>query len=619
LKVIKIQNGIPETVIKEVLRRTDIVETVGKYVHLMKQGKHMIGLCPFHSEKTPSFSVTPEKQIFYCYGCGQGGDVIKFVCEHEGYSFPEAVKMLAQDAGIPITWDAAEQQADTPFQRDKRSLLTAHELSAKLYHYLLNNTEFGSSAKDYLRSRGMTDKLIDHFMIGYAPDRWDTLTHFLEKREFDLEKMEKGGLLLAKQDGSGYVDRFRGRIMFPLWDREGKVIGFAGRLMGEGQPKYLNSPETILFHKSKSLYHLHHARQEIKKTGRLVLLEGYMDVIKAWDAGVRNGVATMGTSLTEEHVELIRRMAQEVIICYDGDKAGQAAALKTVPMLEKARLKVLVAQLPQGSDPDDYIADKGPEAFVREVIGQPVSPLKFKLIYSRKSHTMVEEEGRKNYVMEAVRLIAQHESAIEREFYLKELSLEFDISLDTLKQNCHQVREQMQKNKGTADNNVISWNNGMNEKRRSAGPPPVLPAYQKAERHLLQAMLQDADIAGMVHDQLGEAFVVEDHAALAAYLYAYYAQGHEPDASRFIASLQDDRLERATASILMMDDMPYDEHLLKDYIKVIRKEHKLRIIEQRREEWAQAERSGDHLLAAQIVTEIIALERQVNEGLEDRF
>lgn len=165
--------------------------------------------------------------------------------------------MLAVEAGIPVDWDASEHQADTPFQRDRSSLLAAHEITAKLYHHLLNNTEFGIGAKDYLRSRGLTDKLIDHFMIGYAPDRWDTLTNFLSRREFDLELMERGGLLSSKNDGSGYIDRFRGRIMFPLWDREGKVIGFAGRLMGEGQPKYLNSPETILFNKSKSLYHFH--------------------------------------------------------------------------------------------------------------------------------------------------------------------------------------------------------------------------------------------------------------------------------------------------------------------------------------------------------------------------
>ncbi|MFC3344086.1 DNA primase [Paenibacillus abyssi] len=610
---------IPETVIKEVLRHHDIVETVGRYVHLTKQGKYMKGLCPFHSEKTPSFTVTPDKQIFHCYGCGQGGDVIKFVGLMEGYSFPEAVRVMAENAGIAVTW--TPQASDpTPMQRERDILLTAHELSAKFYHYLLNNTEAGRPAKEYLRSRGLTDKLIEQFMIGYAPNNWDVLFKFLTKREYDPALMERGGLLSPKSDGTGYVDRFRDRVMFPLWNREGKVIAFAGRIMGDGQPKYLNSPETVLFNKSKNLYHFHQARPDIRKTGQLVLFEGYMDVIKAWSAGVKNGVATMGTALTEEHVEIIRRNADEVVICYDGDNAGQAAILKTIPLLEKARVKQAVALLPKGMDPDEYITAKGTDAFVREVISQPVSAMKFRLIYSRKHHTMVEEEGRKNYVMEAVSMIAELESTIEREFYLKELAREFEVSLDTLKQDCHQIRMQLQKMRPAGDNNDNSWNNGMNEKRRTAGPPPVVPAYQKAERHLLLMMLQDAEVASAVYEKLGDAFVIEDHAALAAYLYAYYAQGNDPDVSRFIATLQDDRLERAASSILMMDDnSPFDLQLMDRYVRVIQKEQKLRFLEQRRDEWVRAERSGNNVLAAQIFSEINALERQLNAELDDRF
>ncbi|XEC96829.1 DNA primase [Paenibacillus tarimensis] len=611
---------IPESAIKEVLRHHDIVETVGRYVHLTKQGKYMKGLCPFHSEKTPSFTVTPEKQIFHCYGCGQGGDVIKFYAQMEGYSFPEAVRVMAENAGIPVTWKNYSSEEPTVFQRERDTLLNAHELAAKFYHYLLNNTEFGRPAKEYLKQRGLTDKLIDQFMIGYAPDRWDTLVNFLTKREFDLSLMEKGGLISGRSGGTGYVDRFRDRIMFPLWNREGKVNGFAGRVLGEAQPKYLNSPETVLFNKSRSLYHFHQARPEIRRTNRLFLFEGYMDVIKAWSAGLRNGVATMGTALTEEQVEIIRRNADEIVICYDGDKAGQASVLKAVPMFERARMKVYVAILPKGMDPDEFITQRGPEAFMREVAQEPVSAMKFRLIYSRKHHTLVEEEGRMKYVKEAVGMIAELDSPIEREFYLKELNREFGISLEALKQDCFHIHQQMQKNKSFGDNNENSWNNGMNEKRRSGGPPPVLPAYQKAERHLLLMMMQDAEVAETVYNKLGDAFIVEDHAALAAYLYAYFAQGNDPDVSRFIATLQDDRLERAAAAILISDDhFPFDLQLLNQYVSVIQKEQKLRRLEQRREEWIRAERSGDHLLAAQIVSEINALERQLKEGLEDGF
>ncbi|WP_308638874.1 DNA primase [Paenibacillus silvisoli] len=617
---------IPESVIEAVLKHHDIVETVGKYVHLSKHGKYMKGLCPFHSEKSPSFTVTPEKGIFYCYGCGKGGNAIKFIEEIEEYSFPEAVRAMAEEAGIPITWSGSQERNNSADGGDRDTLIKAHELAVKLYHYLLMNTTHGQTALQYLRNRGVTDKQIDQFMIGYAPPEWDTLARFLEKREFNGVLMEKGGLLIAKQDRSGYIDRFRDRIMFPIWNRDGKVIAMAGRMLGEGQPKYLNSPETMLFNKTRNLYNFHHARAAMRKSRRVVVFEGYMDVIKSWSAGVHNGVATMGTAMTEEHASILQRNVDEAIICYDGDNAGQAAALKTIPILERAGLRVQVAMLPKGMDPDEYIEKNGAEAFMRETIEHPVSSTKFKLLYAKKNHILLEEEGQKNYLLEAVGIVAVLDSPTEREFYLKELSREFDMSLDSLKQDCFERRQQLQKMKPQRDNNDNSWNNGRNENRenrenrRTSSAPPVLPAYQVAERKLLAQMLQDADIASMVHQKLGEAFNVEDHAALAAYLYAYYAQGHDPDISRFIASLQDDRLERTAASILMTDDdIPFDEHLLADYVNEILKVPKFREIEQLKEAMVRAERSGDMLKAAQIAIEMNALERQLKGRQDDRF
>ncbi|ALS27312.1 DNA primase [Paenibacillus cisolokensis] len=610
---------IPESVIAAVLRSHDIVETVGKYVHLTKHGKYMKGLCPFHSEKTPSFTVTPEKQIFHCYGCGKGGDVIRFVAEIEGYSFPEAVKTMAEQAGIPVSW-SAPSAGPSPVDSARDKLREAHELAAKFYHYLLLNTAQGREAMAYLRSRGIGEKLIDRFVIGYAPKGWDTLAKFLESRKFDLGLMEKGGLLAAKQDGSGFVDRFRGRIMFPIWSRDGKVIAFGGRILGDGQPKYLNSPETPLFAKSRLLYNFHQARPAIRKSGTVVLFEGYMDVIKAWSAGVANGVATMGTALTPEHAAALRPHADEAIICYDGDAAGQNAVLKTVPLLERAGLRVSVAMLPGGLDPDEFIDKYGPEAFVRETLEHPVSVTKFKLIYLRKNHILLEEEGRKNYVLEAVRTVAELDSMTEREVYLKELSREFDISLDALKQDCNRFRMQLQKKRPAGDNPDNSWNNGRNDRTRPAAAPTLMPAYHQAERRLLYVMMHDASVAQTVHDRVGDGFNAEEHAALAAYIYAYYAQDNEPDVSRFIATLQDDRLQRAASSILMMDgDFPFDEQLLEDYVKEILKVPKLREIERKKEEMVRAERAGDVMLAAQIASEIIALERQLKDRQDDRF
>ncbi|MFD1953342.1 DNA primase [Paenibacillus thailandensis] len=614
-------NGrIPEEVIEAVRRKHDIVETVGKYVHLTKNGKYMKGLCPFHSEKTPSFTVTPELQIFHCYGCGKTGNVIRFIEEIEGYSFPEAVRVLAEEAGIPVTWSDSEGGRRSEAETERLKMVEAHELSAKWYHYLLMNTTHGAEALRYLRERGVSDKLIDQFMIGYAPPQWDTLARFLTARQFDPSLLERAGLLSAKNDGSGYVDRFRSRIMFPIRDRDGKATAFAGRVIGEGQPKYLNSPETKLFAKSRTLYNLHQARPSIRKTKQVVLFEGYMDVIKAWYAGIHNGVATMGTALTDEHCQVLARQANEVIVCYDGDDAGQSAALKSIAMLEKAGLKVMVSMLPKGKDPDEYIGEYGPEAFVREAIGQPVSATKFKLIYSRKNHILLTEEGRKNYLLEAVRIVAELDSSIEREVYLQELSREFDIDLQTLKQDSFQMREELQKKRPQRDNNDISWNNGRNEKRRTTGAPMPLPAYANVERRLLHVMMKDRDVAQIVHERLGESFNIEDHAALAAYLYAYYAQGFDPDAGRFIATLQDERLERTAASILLMNgDFPFDEEILSADIEDIRKVPRYKEIERKREEMMRAERSGEIILAAQIASEIITLERQLKGRPDDRI
>lgn len=601
--------GIPEEVIEAVLRQHDIVDTVGKHVHLTKQGKYMKGLCPFHSEKTPSFTVTPDRQIFHCYGCGKGGNAIKFRMEIEGLTFPEAVKIMADEAHIPYE-DKGRTFEDTPRSRELEQLLQAYEWTSKLYHYLLKNTEFGKPAMDYLKSRGFTDKAIDTFQIGYAPSRWDTLVQFLEKRSFDLTEMEKGGLLSSRQDGSGFVDRFRDRIIFPLHNRSGKVIAFAGRVLGEGQPKYLNSPESRLFTKSRILYNLHLAKNEIRKTSQIVLFEGYGDVISAWEAGVHNGVATMGTALTESHAAIMRGMAEEIMVCYDGDSAGQAAALKSIPILENVGFQVKIALLSEGMDPDEFIQKHGAERFREQVLAGAVSSVKFRLIYLKKNHILLEEDGKVAYIKEAMPVIAGLTSPSEREIYLKELSADLQVSFESLKQECNELRTAMQKKASAGDNKPERWNNGRHKKRQPS-MPTLLPAYHVAERRLLAFMLQDEEVSRYVSERVGTGFNIEDHVAIAAYLYAYYAQGKTPDASRFIQTLQDERLEQTAISIAMME-IPADwtTEELDGCIREIRRVPLLAQIKQKKEEMVSAERAGDFIRAAQIASEIIALERQ---------
>jgi DNA primase len=619
MKVVEMSQGrIPEEVIDAVLQRHDIADVVGRYVNLVKQGQSLKGLCPFHSEKTPSFYVLPEKRIYKCFGCGAGGTVIRFLMEIESIPFPEAVTRLAVEANLPVTWEAGSAEL-TEEQRDNNVLVDAHELAAKWYHYILLNTSEGTPAMEYLRGRGFTVEMIETFRIGYAPKSWDSLSLFLSGRKLDLELVAKGGLLIARSEGEGYYDRFRDRVMFPIMDVKGKVIAFAGRAFGDVQPKYLNSPESPLFHKSNNLYNLDLAKPAIRKTQQLVLFEGYVDTIKAWQAGVTNGVATMGTALTNEHAVAIKRLAEQVIVCYDGDNAGQNAAYKSIPILEKAGCQVNVAMLPDGLDPDEFIAKQGAQAFVRNIIEAAVPSMKYKLLYIRRNFRLQEDDGKLRYIHAALNLIAEIPLPTEREHYVRELSGEFGYSYDVLKQELNQYRQKMRIFADNGDNNDIPWNNVMNESGKAESASPLHPAHYNAEIRLLDAMMHDKDVAKYVEEKLGEHFLDDVHAALAAYLYAYYASGNEPNLSRYIATLQDDRLERAATAISMTESFRgANAQAIDDYIKVIIRRDRQSTLETKKQEWMQAERSGDALRAAQILQEMITLEKQLSPLLNKK-
>ncbi|MCR8641965.1 DNA primase [Paenibacillus sp. N1-5-1-14] len=605
-------NGrIPDAIIDAVLKHHDIVDVVGRYVSLSKQGHYMKGLCPFHSEKSPSFTVTPEKQIYHCFGCGAGGNSIQFIMDKEGYSFGEAVRQLAEDAEIPITWETSSPQ-ETGAQRDRSAVMKAHELATKLYQYILRNTDQGRGALEYLRSRGLTDKHIETFGIGYAPPMWEALAKQLEKHEFDLSLMEKGGLLSARHEGGGYIDRFRDRIMFPIHDALGNVIAFAGRALGDVQPKYLNSPETMLFNKSRSLFHLHGARPHIRKTGTIVLFEGYMDVIKAWEAEVLTGIATMGTALTPEQADMISRMAKQVILCYDGDSAGQAAAYKNIPILEKAGCDVSIAMIPDNKDPDDYISSFGSERFVKEIIEAAVPTVRFQLLHIRKNFKLGEERDRLRYLHKAMEMIAELPSPLERGHYLRDLSSEFHVSYEDLKHQVNETRLKEEKNKSLGDKKQNPWNNVMNN-GRSEERNALYPAYHNAERQLLALMMHDGEICMYVQEHLGDGFNIEAHAVLAAYLYAYYTQHQEPSPSRYMTMLEDDGLKRLAVSIALIGDAHAVSHqVIDDYIREIRKYPKQQAIIRKREEMTRVEREGNPQRAAQILTEIISLEKELH-------
>jgi DNA primase len=360
--------SIPDSVIDEVRDRTDIVEAVSKSVTLKKVGNNFKGLCPFHSEKTPSFTVSPEKRIYHCFGCGAGGNVFKFVMETQNISFVDAVKQFADSAGVTIPSRDSGSMND-PQYKEREALKSINELAASHFHSLFNDAEAGLAARDYLKSRHFTGEVLDKYQIGWAAPTWRGLVSlFQQKGNLSREIVMKSGLVIEKEDGSNTYDRFRGRVIFPIKDPHGYVIGFGGRSIVEGEnPKYLNSPETPLYQKSQVLFGMDVARQAIRKEDQAILVEGYLDQMRATQYGILNTVATCGTALTSRQAGMLRNYASSVVLVFDSDNAGRAAADKGFDVLHEKGLQVKTVFLPEGQDPDSYIQENGSEKFLEKI------------------------------------------------------------------------------------------------------------------------------------------------------------------------------------------------------------------------------------------------------------
>lgn len=349
---------IPEHIIEQVRESNDVVDVISDYVQLKRSGRNYFGRCPFHNEKTPSFSVSPDKQIYHCFGCGAGGNVINFIMEHERLDFLSSVKLLADRANIHI-----ETEPGQPQKKDDRAFIyNMHEIACRVFERQLDDAS-GKAAKDYLLDRGLTEETLKAFRVGFAPDRWDAVTLEVMKLGLSQDILSRSGLLMARNDG-GYYDRFRNRIMFPIMDINGKVQAFGGRIFGDADgAKYMNSPETPIYHKGRTLFGLNLSRDEIRSSRTAILVEGYMDLIRLYQEGFKNGVAGTGTAFTPEQASLVKRFADKVLVCYDGDAAGQKAAQKAGLTLLDKGLDVGIIQLPKGEDPDSFFDEKDDKAF----------------------------------------------------------------------------------------------------------------------------------------------------------------------------------------------------------------------------------------------------------------
>ncbi|MCO7126323.1 DNA primase [Sporolactobacillus shoreicorticis] len=592
---------LQEQVIEQIRKSLDIVDVIGNYVQLKKQGKNYIGLCPFHSERTPSFSVSPDKQLYHCFGCGAGGNLFTFIMEIEGMSFSEAAQSLADRANIDLGPSFSKNSHSDPNDQKKKQMTEGLELLTKFYHYLLTTAKYGAPGIKYLEERGFTSEMIERFRIGYAVESWDAVTKLLQKRGVSLELMERVGLIKKRGFDNKYFDRFRNRIIFPIFNMRGKTVAFGGRTLGEDKPKYLNSPESDVFHKGSILYGYHLARQAIRKNSLAVLLEGYVDVIRAHQAGVACSVASMGTSLTEAQAAALTRMADTIIICYDSDTAGIEASFRAAEMLQKNGKVIKIATMPEGLDPDDYIRKFGGDRFKSDVIGASQTLMTFKMNYLRRKRNLSDEGDRLLYIEDVLRELTAQHRAVERDHYLRLLSEEFSISLDSLKKQLHQMSIMVQRRE-----KQITRTAPLTRSNR------IPPAYEMAERRLLARMMRSREISDQVQDKVGGSFSNDIHQALAAYLYAYYAQGNPPDEGLFLQKLEDPALQRkATELSLMPMSEQADEKEIEDCMRQVIRRSQSSLIADREEQRKKAEQSGDYELAARLLSEMISVKKQL--------
>lgn len=430
---------IPQETIEMVRQQTNIVDVVGQYVQLKKSGKNYLGLCPFHNEKSPSFSVAEDKQIFHCFGCGKGGNVFSFIQEIEGLSFPESVEKVADLANISVSLNLTNRpQVMSPKVLEESQLIQIHEKTSELYHHILMNTQVGEKALEYLKERGLTEEVIKTFQIGFAPRDRRLLHKVLEKDNYSDEVLKKTGLLFQLEDGN-WIDRFYQRIMFPITNFQGKVIGFSGRILEDvdfdatDQPKYLNSPETDLFNKRFILYNFHQSRTEIRKKNEVILFEGFMDVISAWMSGVKNGVASMGTSLTMEQINALEKISDEVLIAYDGDNAGIEATSRAIDLLSnQSSMGIQIISIPDKMDPDDYRRKYGEDNLHQLIKNSRETVFQFKKDYLKRHKNLTIEADKLLYIDELLGELIHVSSIVEVDLALSQLADEFHVSKNTL-------------------------------------------------------------------------------------------------------------------------------------------------------------------------------------------
>lgn len=576
---------VPEDILDSIRSRVDIVQVIGECVPLKKRGNNYVGSCPFHQEKNPSFTVSPEKQIFYCFGCGAGGNVFKFLMLYNNIGFYEAVRLLADRAGVVLPVGAPE---DAKWRREKERILKANLLARDFFRQFLQSKE-AVPAREYLASRGITPDLQEVFQIGYAPPRRDALLEYLELKGYRPEELVEMGLALNKE--GRYIDRFRSRIIFPICDARGQVVGFGGRVLGDGQPKYLNSPETPIFNKRQVLYGLHLAVRSIRERGFAVIMEGYMDVITAHRCGVTNAVASLGTSLTGEQGSLLQRYTRDVMIAFDTDAAGVAATLRGLDLLREQGLRVRVITLPEGKDPDEFISLYGAERW-QELVERAEHLIEYKLRQALKRFGFASKAAALEEILPD---LAGLKSEVERAEAVKLVAAMLHTSWDAVAGELRRFIDGNRKKWPKSDKIAKNKHNIKYEQKS---------ARWRAESVILRILLENANLINDVVDVLGKDIFQDPSFAriFKELMGVAYRPGYRP-AVLFDYLSEDDQ---KVLSALLMEEIPGKDpvEILPAYVEALircrREEYRAQLMRQ----LAEAQRAEDRVMEAELMRKI---------------
>lgn len=604
---------IPEEKISEIKNLADIVDIVSESVLLKKAGKNYIGLCPFHSEKTPSFTVSPDKQIFHCFGCSTGGNVFSFLMKQEGLSFPEAVRRLARRYGVDLP-----NKPLSPAQKrrisERENLFDLNRRAGNFYHQALLNSQEGKVAQSYLSKRGLSQQAIDAFKIGFAFDGWDHLFKYFSNRRISARLLEKSGLFLPRRNKSGYYDRFRNRIIFPIFDVNAQIIGFGGRVLDNSLPKYLNSPETAVYNKRHSLYGIHRAKDKCRSSGTVFIVEGYLDLLALHQYGIENAVATLGTALTADHLKLLKRYAGQMILVYDSDEAGIRSAKRCVETFwqehvdfrredvfreEKADTRILV--LPAGHDPDSYLQENGSEAFL-QLASDAAGIITFLMDCAIREHGLT-TEGKIRIVSDLLRPLTAVNDPVARALYIQQLAERTGVSESAV---VEQVRSMGASEKWPPVNTArsspkfggIESNAAPADEKRF----PLTDGGNRFERRIIAMMLQFPDVLPDIKRLTILKYFENDYLKSTGETILKFSPATAEEVSELISGITDDTQRSLIAALSLQDESWNHSGCLKLLNKFVDIRQQARSSEQLEAQIRDAEKNNDHELLLTLLT-----------------